>query len=397
MFAAIARHCQAILAKAPANRMLALDALRGLTITAMILVNNPGSWSHIYGPLKHAQWHGWTLTDLIFPFFIAIVGMSLQLSLPRQRQAGNLAVIKQALLRSVKLYGLGLFLVLFYYNFRDPEYSYVQQKLEMLRAMGVLQRIALVYFVTVLIALYCGTRGRVLAIIALCLSYLAAMWWLPYHSAQGERFQGLFEFGNSFAAWVDATVLGANHVYYRSATPFAFDPEGLWSTLPAIATCVSGLLIAQWLQAERSLVQKIRGLLLFGVVAVWLAELWHFSLPINKSLWTPSYVLLSSGYSAIALAACIWLCDVKRYRLWAAPFIVFGANAILFFMFAGVAGRLLNMLSVDNSSLQSWLYQSIYQPLFGDYNGSLAFALSFLVISYALMHWCFKRGFIVKV
>lgn len=397
MFAAIARHCQAILAKAPANRMLALDALRGLTITAMILVNNPGSWSHIYGPLKHAQWHGWTLTDLIFPFFIAIVGMSLQLSLERQRQAGTMAVVKQALLRSAKLYGLGLFLVLFYYNFRDPDYSYVQQKLEMLRAMGVLQRIALVYFFTVLIALYCGTRGRVLAIIVLCLIYLAAMWWMPYHSAQGERFQGLFEFGNSFAAWLDTTVLGANHVYYRSATPFAFDPEGLWSTLPAIASCVSGLLMAQWLQAERSLVQKIRGLLLFGVVAVWLAQLWHFSLPINKSLWTPSYVLLSTGYCAIALAVCIWLCDVKRYRLWAAPFIVFGANAILFFMFAGIAGRLLNMLSVDNSSLQSWLYQSIYQPLFGDYNGSLAFALSFLVISYALMHWCFKRGYIVKV
>ncbi|MDP5142693.1 DUF5009 domain-containing protein [Rheinheimera baltica] len=397
MFAAIKRHCQQILGGMHANRLLALDALRGLTITAMILVNNPGSWSYVYGPLRHAQWHGWTVTDLIFPFFIVIVGMSLQLSLQRQPRLANAEILKQALLRSAKLYGLGLFLVLFYYNFRDPNYSYVEQKIMTIRTLGVLQRIALVYLCTVVIALYCGTRGRVVAILALCGVYLAAMWWWPYYTEQGVRFAGMFEFGNSFAAWLDHTVLGAAHVYYRSATPFAFDPEGLWSTLPAIASCVSGLLIAQWLQTERNLVQKTRGLLLFGVVAVWLAELWHFVLPINKSLWTPSFVALSTGYCALALAACIFLCDMKKYRLWAAPFVVFGANAILFFMLAGVAARLLGMLSVGNSALQSWLFSAVYQPLFGDYNGSLAFALSFLALSYLLMHWCYRRGYVFKV
>lgn len=397
MLATIRRHCQAILATAPANRMLALDALRGLTITAMILVNNPGSWSYVYGPLRHAQWHGWTVTDLIFPFFIVIVGMSLQLSLQRQQLAGKATVLKQALLRSLKLYLLGLFLVLFYYNFRDPDYSYIEQKLSAVRALGVLQRIALVYFATVLIALYCGSRGRIVAVLALCALYLAAMWYLPYQDSYGQQFVGLFEFGNSFAAWLDHTVLGAPHLYYRSATPFAFDPEGLWSTLPAIASCVSGLLLAQWLQSGRTLVQKARGLLLCGVIAVWLAELWHFALPINKSLWTPSFVLLSSGYCAIALAACLWLCDIKKYRLWSAPFVVFGANAMLFFMVAGVAARLLGMISVGDISLHSWLFSAVYQPLFGDYNGSLAFAISFLLLSYLLMHWCYKRGYIFKV
>ena len=155
--------------------------------------------------------------------------------------------------------------------------------------------------------------------------------------------------------------------------------------------------MAQYLQSERTLVQKIRGLLLFGVVAVWLAELWHMGLPINKSLWTPSFVLLSSGYCAIALAACLWLCDVKRWRRWSAPFVVFGANAILFFMFAGVAARILMMISVGDTSLHGWLFSTVYQPLFGDYNGSLAFALSFLLLSYLLMHWCYKRGYIFKV
>jgi predicted acyltransferase len=396
MLTMVRQHCQQILAQLPEHRMLALDVLRGLTITAMILVNNPGSWSYVYAPLRHAQWHGWTVTDLIFPFFIVIVGIAIQLSLTKTVLT-KASQLKQGLIRSGKLYILGLFLVLFYYNFRDVNYSYIEQKLMTLRLFGVLQRIAVVYFFSLLIALYFGTRGRIIAAVGLTVIYLAAMYKLPYHTQAGYEFVGLFEFGNSFAAWLDHSLLGPAHVYYRSATPFAFDPEGLWSTLPAIVSCISGLLIAQWLQAERTLVQKVRGLALCGVVAVWLAELWHFSLPINKSLWTPSFVLLSSGFCALALAACIWLCDIKRYRLWSAPFIVFGANAILFFMFAGVVARALGMLSIGSCSLHIWLYSTLYQPLFGNYNGSLAFALSFLALSYLVMYSCYKRGYIFKV
>ncbi|MBV2130534.1 acyltransferase family protein [Arsukibacterium indicum] len=395
-------HCDTILASLPPQRLLALDALRGLTITAMILVNNPGSWSYVYGPLRHAEWHGWTVTDLIFPFFIVIVGMSLQFSMQRQSTPGisshsNSQLIRHAATRSLKLFGLGLFLALFYYNFADPAYSYLEQKLLNLRWLGVLQRIGLVYFATVLIVLYCGTRGRIAWLLALALVYLLAMWFMPYQDSQGNTFSGLLLFGNSFAAWLDHTVLGVNHLYYRSATPFAFDPEGIWSTLPAIASCLSGVLLAQWLQSGHSLTHKIRGLLLVGVIAVWVAELWHFSLPINKSLWTPSFVLLSSGYCAIVLAACIWLCDVKRWRRWSAPFVVFGANAILFYMLAGVLARVLVMIPVGDGLLQGWLFSRVFQPLFGNFNGSLAFALTFLTLSYLLMHWCYRRGYIFKV
>jgi predicted acyltransferase len=390
-------YAQAILAALPAKRMLALDALRGITITAMILVNNPGSWRYVYAPLQHAQWHGWTVTDLIFPFFIIIVGISLQLSLQQYPDITRGTVLKNAAIRGVKLFVLGLFLALFYYNFRQPDYSYVEQKLQTLRWFGVLQRIGLVYFCTVVIVLFSGGLGRILWLDGLCGVYLLAMWYLPYQDAQGNVFAGLLLPGNSFAAWLDNVVLGASHVYYRSATPFAFDPEGLWSTLPAIASCLSGVLIGQWLQTGRSTGQKIGGLLLGGVAAVWLAQLWHFGLPINKNLWTPSFVLLSSGYCALALAACIWLCDVLRWRHWTAPFVVFGANAILFFMFAGVAARILTMLSIAGQSLHSWLFNQLFQPLFGRFNGSLAFAISFLLLSYALMHWCYRRGYIFKV
>jgi predicted acyltransferase len=391
------RYADSILSAVPPSHMLALDALRGISITAMILVNNPGSWSYVYAPLRHAQWHGWTLTDLIFPFFLIIVGISLQLGLQQQQWQAKGELIKQAAVRSLKLIALGLFLALFYYNFRDPGYDYLQQKLATLRWLGVLQRIGLVYFFTVLIALYCNTRGRIGWVIGLCALYLAGMYLLPYQDSHGNQYVGLLQMGNSFAAWLDHYLLGANHVYYRSVTPFAFDPEGIWSTLPAIASCISGLLMAQWLQCTHSTPQKIRGLLLGGVVAIWLAELWHYGLPVNKNLWTPSFVLLSSGYCALVLAGCIWLIEIKRWRRWSAPFVVFGANALLFFICAGVMARLLMMLSVAEKSLHSWLFATLFQPLFGAMNGSLVFALCFLLLSYNFMHWCYKRGYIFKV
>ena len=208
---------------------------------------------------------------------------------------------------------------------------------------------------------------------------------------------GLWEHGNNFAAWLDHQVLGASHVYFRDATPFAFDPEGILSTLPAIASCLSGVLIAQLLQSERPLAFKIRILLLAGVAAVWIAELMHPLLPINKLLWTPSFVLLSSGYTALLLAATLWLTAVKGYRLWGAPLVVFGVNAILFFMLAGLAARVLAMIPVTQTTLGNWLFLNLFQPILGNYNGSLGFALVFLVLSYGVMLLCYRRGFIFKV
>lgn len=394
---ALKQHCREILAQQPGGRLLALDVLRGLAIMAMVLVNNPGSWRYVYGPLRHAEWHGWTITDLIFPAFIVMVGISIHLSLAGKRQINNAELIKKGAVRALKLYALGLFLALFYYNFRDPGYSYIEQKLMTVRWFGVLQRIGVVYFCTLLIVLYTGTRGRVCWLIGLGALYLALMQFMPYQDAHGNQFVGLWEFGNSFAAWLDHHLLGASHVYFREATPFAFDPEGLLSTLPAIASCLSGVLIAQLLQSEKTLHYKIRVLLLGGVVAVWIAELLHPALPINKILWTPTFVLLSSGYTALLLGATIWLTEIKGYRLWSAPLVVFGVNAILFFMLAGVAARILSMIPVAGSTLGNWLFATVFQPLLGNYNGSLGFALVFLLLSYLAMLWCYRRGFIFKV
>lgn len=396
MFGWWRRHSDGILQQLPAERLLALDVFRGLTITAMILVNNPGSWAYIYAPLRHAEWHGWTPTDLIFPFFIFIVGISLQLSMSR-RQASTGKTIQAAAIRSAKLFVLGLILALSYYNFRDASFSWVEQRLLSVRWLGVLQRISLVYFCTVLIVLSFASKGRVVAMLLLSALYLVGLWWLPYQDAAGNSFRGLLEFGNSFPAWLDHTLLGANHLYYKSAEPFAFDPEGLWSTLPAISSCLAGVLTAQFLQCEKPLYQKIYWFLGIGLLCVIAAELWHLWLPINKPLWTPSYVLLSTGYALLVLAACLWLCDIRCYRRWTAPFVVFGANAILFFMAAGLAARLLSMLPVGTTVLQPWLYREWFQPVFGNYNGSLAFALCFLLLAYGLMYGCYRKGWIWKV
>ncbi|CAM5225423.1 acyltransferase family protein [Alishewanella longhuensis] len=394
---ALKQHCRDILAQQPGNRLLALDVLRGLAIMAMVLVNNPGSWRYVYGPLRHAEWHGWTITDLIFPAFIVMVGISIHLSLGGKQQLNKAELIKKGAVRALKLYALGLFLVLFYYNFRDPAYSYIEQKLLTVRWFGVLQRIGLVYFCTLLIVLYSGTRGRLCWLIGLCAVYFALMQFMPYSDAQGNQFVGLWDFGNNFAAWLDHQLLGASHVYFREATPFAFDPEGLLSTLPAIASCLTGVLIAQLLQSERPLQFKIRILMLAGVVAVWIAELVHPALPINKILWTPTFVLLSSGYTALLLGGTLWLTEIKGYRLWSAPLVVFGVNAILFFMLAGVAARILSMLPVAGTTLGNWLFLNVFQPALGNYNGSLGFALVFLLLSYLAMLWCYRRGFIFKV
>ncbi len=395
----LTKHCQSILNGLPANRILAVDVLRGITIAAMILVNNPGSWQHVYAPLLHAEWHGWTPTDLIFPFFVFIVGVATQMSVNQQRRLGKSdnSILLKALIRAIKLIGLGLFLALFYYNFSDPGYDWFSQRLENIRLPGVLQRIGIVYFITVLIVLKCQMLSRVFWCMGLLLGYWALFLILPYADSAGNTYAGLMEHGNNISAWFDNLILGKNHVYYPDAQPFPFDPEGLLSTLPAIATCLSGVLAGHWLNSEKSMHLKALGLLTFGALATVVGLIWDANFPINKALWSSSYVMLSSGMACISLSVCLYLIDIFRIRNWAAPFVVFGANSIAFYMFAAIVARILIMVSVGEQSAKGWLFESLYSPLFGNLNGSLAFAVSFLILSYAVMLLMYRKGWFWKV
>lgn len=365
MFQRLQRYADNILFALPNGRLLAIDAFRGLTITSMILVNNPGSWGYIYGPLKHASWHGWTPTDLIFPFFVFIVGVSILLSVGAQQERGasTATIVKHGMKRTVKLILLGWFLALFYYNFLDPSFHWWNDRLLQMRIPGVLQRLGVVYFATLLIVLYCPKRHYLGWAIGLCLVYALMLLWLPYSDANGMRYQGELLPGNNLSAWLDQLVFGAKHLYIRGGQPFASDPEGLLSTLPAISSCLTGVLTAQYLQSHATLGRKVLTMACSGILLIGLAYLLNPVLPINKSLWTPSYVLLSSGFALLVLAICLWLIDLHNYRRWTSPFVVFGANAIAFFMFAGIAARLLSLVPVGDRSLQSVLYQDLLQPL----------------------------------
>lgn len=396
-------HLSKILKRYDNQRILAVDVLRGLTITAMILVNNPGSWQYVYAPLRHAVWHGWTPTDLIFPFFIVLVGWSIFASKiakeGRANQNGNKSIIvfRQGLVRTLKLFVLGLFLAVFYYRFSDPTFSWLQERLYSIRIMGVLQRIALVYIFTLALVMYCRPYIQYFVALGLVLIYLIGLYFIPYTDSYGQIYQGNLQQGFSLADYIDTHVLGAKHMYLSDLQPFASDPEGLFSTLPAIVSCLSGVWLAQWMHNRQVVLsyclKLFLGWMLIALTGHYLSSL----MPINKPLWTPSYVLLSSGLAISVLAFLIYLIDVKKARLWSAPFVVFGTNSIAFFMFAGVLARLLIMIPIADSSLKHWLYQHIFQPILGNYLGSLGFALIFLFVSYFVMYALYRKQIFWKV
>lgn len=393
-------YASSILSALPKERLLALDIFRGITIAAMILVNNPGSWSYVYAPLRHAQWHGYTPTDLIFPFFVFIVGISISIVMQREIAKGTdkKLLLKNAGTRATKLFVLGLFLALFYYDFSLPDYSWLLYELYQVRVLGVLQRLGLVFFITVAIVLWFGNYGRLLWFIGLLIGYWLALLLIPYTLPDGTIEQGGLAYGNSLAAWFDHVLIGAQHLYYSTAEPLAFDPEGLLSTLPAVSSCLAGVFTGQIItNPDKPLHRKVKLFLSTGLVMLVVGHLWHLGLPINKALWTPSYVFISTGWALLSLALLIWLVDMKGYKAWSAPFVVFGANAIFFYVFSAILARMMIMIPVENTSLQGAIYYRILQPAFGYYNGSLMFAIMFLLVSYLIMHWLYKKQIFFKV
>lgn len=392
-------HLHRILDRAPAGRLMSVDLLRGLAIAAMVVVNNPGSWSHIYAPLAHASWHGWTPTDIIFPLFLYVVGLSIVLAngqSPRFPPVGA-----EHWSRAAKLFGLGLFLALFYYPPFNPDFSWWDDQLANIRVLGVLQRIALVYITCIYLVRVCSMTGLVLVTLALMWLPFCAQIWIPYGSDQGIVYQGELSFGNSLSAWLDQWLLGRDHLYYRDAKPFGFDPEGLLTTLPAMASCLLGVLAGiAWRESDKTPLGRTRlaqRWALAGAALLAAGQLMQPYVPINKALWTPSFVLVSSGISQLLLALLFYLSDVKNIRKPFAPLLVFGVNAIALFMLAGIVGRLLVMIPVADTTLKSYLFTTVFQPLFGDQLGSLAFSLACLLIFYRILWTLYSRRIFWKV
>lgn len=312
----------AILQTSP-PRLLSLDVFRGLTVASMILVNNPGSWGHIYAPLEHAEWHGCTPTDLIFPFFLFIVGVSISFALGSKKEhVKHSSLIFTALKRALILFGLGLFLSLFPRIFTEPI-----EALKVVRIPGVLQRIAVVFFISALIFIKTTPKTQLRILIGLLVGYWLSMTFIP---VPGVGYANLEKEAN-LGAWLDRTLLTEAHLWRSART---WDPEGIFSTLPAIATGLFGVLIGSWLKRkDKPDAVKISWMFSIGLLAVILGLIWDLFFPINKALWTSSFVLYTGGLATLGLALCYWLIDVQGYKKGTTPFVVYGVNAITVFFF----------------------------------------------------------------
>lgn len=359
------------------NRLISLDTFRGMTVAAMILVNNPGDWGQVYGPLLHAEWNKMiTPTDLIFPFFLFIVGVSIAIAYTRQLQAGKskFEIQKRILWRAIKIFALGVFLNLF------PLFDFAE-----LRLPGVLQRIAVVFLVCALVFVNTSWKTQAKAGVALLLLYWILMVFVPVPGLGA----GLLEPGRNMAAWVDSLLIPGK------MWEGTWDPEGVLSTLPALATGISGMLAGHLIQSRFAAHQKIIGLYLAGCCALAAGYCWGWAFPINKHIWTSSYVLYTSGLASLVLASLMWVVDELGYKRWTAVGVIYGSNAITAYFLAGVFSVFASI--PENASLQSGLMSFFGSVGLGPKAASLAWALFFNLLCFAPVYVLYKRGLFIKL
>lgn len=376
------------MSNAAAERLISLDVFRGLTIGAMVLVNNPGTWSAIYPPLEHAEWHGWTFTDTIFPFFLFIVGIAIPMALGKRLEQGpaDAALYTKIVRRTILMFGLGLWLAVFpFFNGVKGEWIDLGE----VRIMGVLQRIAICYLICALLFIWMKPR----ALVAVTAGLLLAYW-------------GMLSFGGdltkegNLGAIIDRAVLGA-HIWQGGGG--AYDPEGLLSTIPAISTTMVGVLTGLWLNQKREAHETVSTMFYWGFILLLVGWMWGAVFPINKGLWTSSYAIFMAGAGLLVLAACMWLIDIKKVTWWTGPFIVFGVNALALFVGSGMLGRVLNFTPAGTNAegkaipLKSVIFDTVFAPLGSEINASLMFAIATVLVWLFLMWLLYRKRIYIKI
>jgi len=381
------------------QRYYSLDVFRGATVALMILVNNPGSWGHIFSPLGHASWHGCTPTDLVFPFFLFAVGNAMSFVMPKLQQGNNSTFWSKVVKRTLMIFGIGLFL-----NWspfvKFSEDVLVWKPWENVRLLGVLQRIALCYFFASVIIYY--GKSRMALFIGMMI--LVIYWVLAFSlGIPGHMYSLSGYFGNA----IDQQILGLTHIYKGEGVPF--DPEGLTSTLPAIVQVIFGYLVGEYIQIKGKNFDMLAQLLLTGVVLVLVGYIWDFSFPINKKIWTSSYVFYTTGLAMITLGMFIYLLEFKEAKgRWSQFFDVFGKNPLFIFVLSGFLPRVLALLRwVDHvdekgekvyTSALPWFYEHICKNVATDLRiGSLLYALCMIAFMGLLAYILDQKKIYIKV
>ena len=364
-----------------AQRLMALDVMRGLTIALMIMVNTPGSWSYVYPPLLHSKWNGCTPTDLVFPFFLFIVGVSMWFSFKKFDQGITKKSLYKVMKRFVIMFLLGVFLNGF------PDFDF-----ENLRYLGVLQRIAIAYLFGALLCMHFNYKQLLFIFSGILIGYWGLLF---FGSANGP-----YELSSNFVLKVDLLLFGENHLYNGFGIPF--DPEGLLSSIPSIATLLLGYFSGRLIELAGNTMLAIKKLVQFGAITVFLGYVWGFLFPINKALWTSTYVLYTGGLAMVFLGLLLWIIDVKGFKKWAKPFIHFGTNPLAIYMFSGIYVSLILLINITNSkgisvSGYDYLYSDVFVPIAGNMNGSLLFAVAHIVFFWLITYVLYKKKIFIKI
>jgi len=361
------------------QRILSIDIFRGITIAFMIIVNTPGSWNYVYAPLLHASWHGCTPTDLVFPFFIFVVGLSMAFSMKNFEQRSKSEWTTKILKRTLAIFVVGFLLNWF---------PFYHKNILDVRFFGVLQRIALSYGIAALLILFIQKQKYLITTIVLGLvGYTILM-----------KLGGDFSLENNLGKKVDSFLLPDNNLYGGFGT--IFDPEGLLGSIPAAMQVIIGFLIGKFLiENKEQPIKFVMPALLIGVIFIVLAYFGlSLSAPINKPLWTHSYVIYTSGIACLVLALLVYLVDVLKFQKWSIPFKIFGRNALFSYVLSGIIVKILiTVFKYKDGNGYSYLYSEFFQPIFGNFRGSLAFAIFILSLVFIGAYTLYKKDIMIKL
>lgn len=379
-------------------RLLSLDVMRGATVAAMTLVNNPGDWGHVYAPLEHSVWNGCTPTDLVFPFFLFMVGVAIVFSMETKKAepANHRSMILGAFRRFIMLCVIAWLIQLFFHHNTPPEvkgfWAQTGYVLGHTRIPGVLQRIGLVFFISTVLYLKTNQRQRDWIMAGALVGYWIIMTMLP---VPGVGYANLNPETN-MGAWIDRLVFGVNHLWRESHT---WDPEGLLGTLPALGTGLFGIRVGSWLKrSDISNELKVTWMFVFGVLSVVAALFWDLFFPINKALWSSPFVLYTGGLATILLALSYWLIDVQGRKKYVWIFVVFGMNAITAYVLGDVIGTLLDYIPAGNHiGLMGWINEALIKKCFSPYNASMIRAFVYVFFTWLPMLWLYKKKIYIKV